>query len=354
MLAMAPLLLRRPTSNTGSIIMKSRLLSCALALALALSGAALVPDCQAAPKKIKVWTGNPKGDPVLAGMEEAFKPYVEKESKGKYVVEIYPSMSLGSSDSAFQGAQFGSIQIVVDSVNNVGQFIPQLAAFDVPYLLPDQEKLDRAFKSKAVEKLWNYAYKKGIKPLNVVLATYRGILSTKPILKLEDAKGVKDRTSNSKYHIASMEALGFIPTPMAASEVLTALQQGVIESVDYEWHAFVAQRVVDVAKNLILSDHLPVLYMAYTSNDWWEGLPKADREMFAKALELYRQHVMGIYKEKNAKVLDVMAKDFGVKVTRPSAEEKARWIEASKGALSKFPAEIAALAEEIRAAGEGK
>ena len=334
--------------------MKIRLVSLALALALSLTGTAFVADGMAAPKKIKVWTGNPEGDPILAGMKDAFKPFVEKESNGKYVVEIYPAMSLGSSDSAFQGAQFGSIQIVVDSVNNIGQFIPQFAAFDVPYLLPDEEKLNRAFNSKAVEHLWSYAEKKGIKPLNVVLATYRGILSSKPILKLEDARGMKDRTSASKYHIAAMESLGFIPTPMAASEALTAIQQGVIDSVDYEWHAFVAQRIVDVAKNLLLSDHLPVLYMAYTSSDWWDGLSKADREMFTKALEVYRQHVINIYDERNAQVLVRMEKEFGVKVTRLSPEEKARWIEASKAALKSFPKDIAALAEEIRAAGEGR
>lgn len=334
--------------------MKIRLVSLALALALSLTGTAFVESGIAAPKKIKIWTGNPEGDPVLEGMRDTFKPFVEKESKGKYVVEIYPASSLGASDTAFQGAQFGSIQFVVDSVNNIGLFIPQFSAFDVPYLLPDEEKLNRAFSSKAVEHLWTYAEKKGIKPLNVVLATYRGILSTRPILKLEDARGVKDRTSSSKYHIAAMESLGFIPTPMAASEVLTSIQQGVIDSVDYEWHTFVTQRVVDVAKNLLLSDHLPVLYMAYTSTDWWDSLSKADRDMFTRALEAYRQHVVKIYDERNAQVLETMEKEFGVKITRLSPEEKARWIEASKTAIKSFPKDIAALAEEIRAAGEGR
>lgn len=334
--------------------MKTRFVSLAVALALCLTGAVFTADGTAAPKKIKVWTGNPEGDPILAGMKDAFKPFVEKESNGKYVVEIYPAASLGASDTAFQGTQFGSIQIVVDSVNNIGQFIPQFAALDVPYLLPDAEKLDRAFSSGAVQHLWSFAEKKGIKPLNVILATYRGILSRKPILTLEDARGVKDRTSASRYHIAAMESLGFIPTPMAGPEVLTAMQQGVIDSVDYEWHAFVNQRIVDVAKHLLLSDHLPVLYMAYTSSDWWDGLSSGDRDMFAKALEAYRQHVMAIYSERNAQVLETMEKDFGVKITRLSPEEKARWIEASKSSLSSFPPDIAALAEEIRAAGEGR
>lgn len=334
--------------------MKFRFVPAVLVLVLACAGLPGGVEAQAAPQKIKVWTGNPEGDPVLTAMKEAFKPYVETESQGRYVVEIYPAMSLGSSDSAFQGAQFGSIQIVVDSVNNVGQFIPQLAAFDVPYLLPDREKLERAFASDTARKLWSFAEKKGIKPLNVVLSTYRGILSTRPILRLEDAKGLKDRTSNSKYHISAIRSLGMIPTPMAASETLTALQQGVVDAVDYEWHAFVSQRVVDVAKHLILSDHLPVLYMAYTSNDWWNALSLADRDMFSKAIQLYYDKTAEIYANKNDQVLKTMADEFGVTVTRLSPEEKARWIEASKSSLKDFPADIAALAEELRAAGEGK
>ena len=72
--------------------MKMRFLSLALALALSITGTAFVADGYAAPKKIKVWTGNPEGDPILAGMKDAFKPFVEKESNGKYVVEIYPEI----------------------------------------------------------------------------------------------------------------------------------------------------------------------------------------------------------------------------------------------------------------------
>lgn len=307
-----------------------------------------------AAKKVKVWTGNPEGDPVLEAMRDAFKPFVEKASNGKYEVEIYPSASLGNSDSAFQGAQFGSIEFVVDSVNNVGQFVPEFAALDVPYLLPDQEKMDRAFSSPAIEKLWSYGEKKGIKPLDVALATNRGIMSTKPILTLEDAKGKKDRTSSSKYHIATMEALGFIPTPMSPSETLTALQQGVVDAVDYELHAYLAQRIVDVAKNLVLSEHLPVLYMAYAGGDWWNGLSDEDKEMFTQAMKAYHEYLTNIYKERNAKVLETMANEHGVTITRLSPEEKARWMEAVRGVSGAFPPEIMAIAEEIRSAGEGK
>ncbi|MCH5277657.1 MAG: TRAP transporter substrate-binding protein [Desulfovibrionaceae bacterium] len=334
--------------------MKLRFIAMTLAAALALSGALVPADSLAAPKSVKVWTANGESDPCFLALRDAFKPYVDENSKGKYVVDIYPNSSLGGPDTAFQGAQFGNIQFVVDSVNNVGQFVPQFAAFDVPYLLPDKEKLDRALASDAVKELWAYGEKKGIKPLCVNLATYRGLLSVKPLARLEDVQGLKDRTSNAKFHISSMKALGMIPAPMNPSEVLTALQQGVIDTVDYEWHAYVANRIVDVAKNLLLTDHLPVLYMAYTSSEWWDGLNDADRDMFTKAIDIYHTYLDGIYADKNAKVLETMEKEYGVTITRLSPEEKARWIEAAQGALKDFPPDIVGLADKIRAAGEGK
>lgn len=64
--------------------------------------------------------------------------------------------------------------------------------------------------------------------------------------------------------------------------------------------------------------------MAYTSTDWWDSLSKADRDMFTRALEACRQHVVKIYDERNAQVLETMEKEFGVKITRLSPEEKAR------------------------------
>ena len=66
----------------------------------------------------------------------------------------------------------------------------------------------------------------GILGLGYIEIGFRHIFNNqRPIVKLEDAKGLKIRATSSKAHIATLKALGMNPTPIAWGEVYTALQQ---------------------------------------------------------------------------------------------------------------------------------
>ena len=53
--------------------------------------------------------------------------------------------------------------------------------------------------------------------------------SKHPINSVEDMKGLKIRTMTTPIHLEVFEALGANPTPMAFSELFSALQQGVVD-----------------------------------------------------------------------------------------------------------------------------
>ena len=53
--------------------------------------------------------------------------------------------------------------------------------------------------------------------------------SKRPIVKPEDAKGLKIRSMQNKVHMQAFQSIGIQPTPMAFPELFGALQTGVVD-----------------------------------------------------------------------------------------------------------------------------
>ena len=80
-------------------------------------------------------------------------------------------------------------------------------------------------------------------------------LANQPITQVADFKGVKIRTIQADVPIRAFRALGANPVPMAATEVYTAIQTGVIDGWESPLDALVAWKDYEVAKYVSLTSH---------------------------------------------------------------------------------------------------
>ena len=72
--------------------------------------------------------------------------------------------------------------------------------------------------------------KKGLKGLAFWENGFRNFTDNKVAAKRpEDVKGMKIRTMENEVHLAAWNAFGANPTPMAFTELFTALQQGTVD-----------------------------------------------------------------------------------------------------------------------------
>ena len=115
--------------------------------------------------------------------------------------------------------------------------------------------------------------KKGVK----ILATNwmdgaRYLMSTKPVRTPEDLKGLKVRVPNNKVAIDIMNAMGATATPMALTEVYTALQQGMIDGVENPFSTLYARKCHEVCDYLSMTGHQKMLSLFFVSTDWFNGL----------------------------------------------------------------------------------
>lgn len=306
----------------------------------------------AAPKVLKFSCLEPDSSLETKLLREHFVKYIEEKSNGKYKVDIYPGSSLGNTDTVIQGLNMGTIHLAFDSTSNLSQFAPKLAIFDLPYMFT-REELAVAMDSPAGNKLKEESREFGVHIINFIAAFQRNLIARKPFKTVEDMEGVKARSTNSKWHIFGLQALGFKPIPMAAAEMMTGIQQGVVDCMDIAISAMYGYHIYDVAKHVILTDQTNICTTIFTSAEWWDTLPKADRELITEAADQYRNAITSAFDESTANFIKLL-QDGGCDVYTLPESERDKWREKVYNAYEDLPDDMRSLFKELRASVDAK
>ncbi len=279
---------------------------------------------------------------------ELFKADLEKRSGGVFRVDIYDSSKYGNFDAVVQGLQMGVLQMGSDACNNFSVFNPQLMFLDMPFIIPSYEAADRITDGPIGKKLASALEKNGILGLGYIDIGFRQVFSSRPIRKLEDAKGLKIRATHSKAHIAILKALGMNPTPVAWGEVYTALQQKTVDAIDIDLNLAWFNKFPEITKYVTLTRSFYSGHLVLVSKPFWEKLEPQERtwinESFAVMQKFERNKIRS-----NESMIIQKIKETGGEVIELSSEERARWIKATEDVAPSFAYAVPPeLIEEMR------
>ena len=135
---------------------------------------------------------HPEGYPTVVAVESLGKK-MEKATKGRVSVQMYPSMQLGGEKEAIEQAQVGAIAFARVSVGALGPVVDELNVFNLPYVFRDtahaQKVMDGDIGKDLLAKVTNSG--KGIIGLCWMDAGARSFYDTKrPIKTMADLKGL--------------------------------------------------------------------------------------------------------------------------------------------------------------------
>ena len=244
------------------------------------------------------------------------------EDSGRWKVECYFNSGLGNSSTCVEGLMLGIVQIFMDSVGNMSQFAPDLGVLDTPYVV-DLKNYDRLRTSSVWQTLLDSGSRSGLKFIGILPNITRNMISRGPLKTADDFLGKKNRCTTSSMHIKMNASLGLKPTPMPTSEVLTGLQQGVIDSMDGSLFSMLDYRWVDVAKYITLTSHSVIFEPVAVSRDWWDELPQEDQELIITAYDNYEEVYLKSYEAAVQKSIATM-QDMGCDVFVLPDEEIAK------------------------------
>jgi C4-dicarboxylate-binding protein DctP len=293
----------------------------ALSQALPLVGPALAQSPIVIKFSHVVAPDTPKGKGSLK-----FKELAEKYTNGKVVVEVYPNSQLYKDNEELQALQLGAVHLLAPSLAKFGPLgVREFEVFDLPFILPNKAALRKVTDGPLGKKLMGLLEPKGIKGLAYWDNGFKVMSANKPLRMPDDFKGLKMRIQSSKVLEAQMRALGAIPQVMAFSEVYQALQTGVVDGTENPPSNEYTQKMHEVQKYTMLSDHGYVGYAVIANKKFWEGLPPDIRAGLEKAMTESTAFANDIAQKENDDALEAIRKSGKSQVLELTPEQRAAW-----------------------------
>ncbi len=187
---------------------------------------------------------------------------------GKAKVEIYGSSQLGSDEEMLQKLKLGQIAFSLPS-SIMSSVAPTFGVFEMPYLIKDRDHMKKVRDTMRATFV-DAAKAKGYQILGFWENGFRNITNNvRPIDKPADLDGIKLRTPKGTWRVKMFQSYGANPTPMAFSEVFTALKTGVIDGQENPLAQIYSGKFQEVQKFLSMTGHVySPAYLATSSRNW--------------------------------------------------------------------------------------
>ncbi|WP_345781441.1 TRAP transporter substrate-binding protein DctP [uncultured Hoeflea sp.] len=268
----------------------SRRLALAGALALgAVTGVAGLATSSLAEDKVTLRLSTPASetDQRSVALAEVFAPAVADFAE----YQPHYNASLIAQGSELESIASGDLEMSIASAQELATFFPEFSIFATGYVHQDAahqvavfgDALMDPFKQKVEDEL-------GVKLLAVMYLGRRhvNLRQSKDELTVTtpaDLAGVNLRMPGSDAWQFLGKALGANPTPMAFTEVYTALSTGSVDGQDNPLPTVVDAKFYEVTKQIALTSHLVDLNYVAFSKAIWDTLTPEQQAMVQKAAE---------------------------------------------------------------------
>lgn len=234
---------------------------------------------------IKLGTLAPEGSPwhqALQLMGERWR----KISGGQLKLVIYPGGVLGDEPDMVNKMRIGQIHAAGLSGGGLSGIDPGVMALQIPMMFDSYEELDYV-RERVTPRLEKMVEARGYVVLNWGDVGWVHFFTTTPATRLSDMRKMKLFTwAGDNETLELWKANGFRPVPLAATDILTGLQTGLIEAVPTTPLYALLNQSFGIARNMIDVKWAPLIGATLIAGRTWDSIPAAHRsEMRAAALE---------------------------------------------------------------------
>lgn len=252
----------------------------------ALAASPLAGPAGAQTKKVMRATDvHPLGYPTVEAVVRMGKK-LEAATSGRLSIQMYPSMQLGGEKEMIEQAQLGALDFARISVGPMGSLVPEFNVFNLPFVFRDAKHMEKVIDGEIGEELLK---KLSEHPTSNLIglcwmnAGSRHVYNSKrPIQKVEDLKGLKIRMMGNPLFVDTMNALGGNGVAMGFDQLISAMQNGVVDGAENNEPSYESGQHYRYAKYYSRTGHLMIPEILVFSRKVWQGLSKDDQALLKK------------------------------------------------------------------------
>jgi len=248
---------------------------------------------------------------------EKFAQLVDKYSDGTLNVEIYPNGQLGDDKEVLELLKEGAVAFANGiPAAKMTSFSPEMEVLNLPFLFQSPEEMGKMLSGDVGKKLLDSLEKYGFKGLAWHSWLFRYPISSVPLKKPEDFKGLRIRVMGIPIAIDAYKALGASPTPIPFGELYTSLQTGVVDACENDIVTLYTQRFYEVTKYISLVPVMPFTAALLISKKVWDSLSLVQQQAIKKSIPETVETTNEAYLKMEGECISKM-KEAGIVVNEP-------------------------------------
>ncbi|RPF54314.1 TRAP transporter substrate-binding protein [Aquisalibacillus elongatus] len=290
-------------------------------------------------KTIRAGIGLNQDHPQYKGLLK-FKEIVEEETDGEITVETYHSGQLGDDRSMTEALQLGNQEVTVPSTAPIANFVPEFSVFDIPFLFPSEDVADEVLQGEVAQGLLDKLEEEDLVGLAYWENGFRDLTnSERPVESIEDFEGLDIRTMENDLHLEAFKALGANPTPMAFTELFTAMQQGTVDGQENPYATIYLENFYEVQDYVSNTHHVYSPFVFLMGKQFYDGLTEEQQQIVSDAAKEAGQHQIKLNREANATYLENLQEE-GMEYTEISDENRQEMVDAVQPVIEDFKDQI--------------
>jgi len=239
------------------------------------------------PVTLVVSSAGTEDEPGGVGLT-AFKEKVEELSDGNITIELYFNGVLYSAELGASACIAGDVDMVYTGPNYLTDGSPWLSMFSAGYLIKDYDHLQAVYGGEIGQSIYQrVAEEQGILPLATYYLGARviGLTEDVEITTPEDLAPYTIRMPASDMYVFLGEALGAKVSPIALSELYTALQTGTVDGEDCPLPQVESKKLYEVLESITLTNHWLTITWPAINLDKWNSLTEEQQGWITEAIE---------------------------------------------------------------------
>lgn len=266
-------------------------------------------------------TADPQHDSAVR-----FVNLVKERTGGEIKGRVFPTSQLGKIPRQIEGIQLGTQEVFMAPPGFLQGVNPAFQVGDAPGIFKDHMHGHRSLNDPSFrDKFLMLAESKGIIGGNIWIYDGTSYMTTTPIAKLADFKGLKIRVLATQMEREIVGQFGATGVPIPFTEVVPAIQRKVVDGARTSLVVAAKAKFPTVTKNLTITNGAYIPSGSWFSKVWLEKLSKEHRKIVmdtaAEISEWTSKHSLSFVDKMEAEW-----KKQGATVYRLSDAEQAQYV----------------------------